>query len=195
MKYSNIFQEEASMKKIIVAMVSVFFFAATVQAGWLDTIKDTASDSIKQKVQEKTGGVTQPTVPGSSAISDISPDQQDANACTAYVHEDWKKTEKARKESNLKWGSSSYLPKKEWIDYMNDRYPNVKKKDFYVHYGKWFGKSCAYVTMTCRPKEPGCTAEMKCLDFYTRKGGLTCPPNLCTQDDKKCIEPYKPPVQ
>jgi hypothetical protein len=186
------------MKRIVVIMALVFCFTATAQAGWLDKIKEAAPDSIKQKVQDQTGGEAQPTVPsGSPAISGISPDQQDANACSAYVHEDWKKSEKALKESNLTWGSSRYLPKKEWIDYLTGRYPNVKreKNDFYVHFGKWFGNSCAYVDLKCVPKEPGCDASMKCLDFYTRKGGLTCPPNLCSQDDKKCIEPYKAPVK
>ena len=183
------------MKKIIVAMISVLIFAATAQAGWLDKVKDATSDVVKQKAQEQTDDVVKPVGSAVSApMSGLSPDQQDANACTAYVHEDWKKSEQALKESKLTWGSSRYLPKKEWIDYLKGRYPNIKreKNDFYIHAGKWFGKSCAYVDLKCVPKEPGCNAEMRCLDFYTRKGGLTCPPNLCTQDDKKCIEPYKP---
>ena len=187
------------MKRIVVIMALVFCFTATAQAGWLDKVKEATPDAVKQNIQGETKeAVPIPATPSvSRAASGLSPDQQDANDCSAYVHEDWKKSEKALKESNLTWGSSRYLPKNEWIDYLKGRYPNVKreKNDFYVHFGKWFGKSCAYVDLKCVPKEPGCNASMKCLDFYTRKGGLTCPSNLCSQDDKKCIEPYKPPVK
>lgn len=211
------------MKRIVVIMALVFCFSATAQAGWLDKIKEAAPEAVKQNIPgqskdaaseprsqgppsepvkqgnpEQSGEPAKPALPSvSRPVSGLSPDQQDANDCSAYVHEDWKKSEKALKESNLTWGSSRYLPKKEWIDYLKGRYPNMKreKNDFYVHFGKWYGKSCAYVTLKCVPKEPGCNAQMKCLDFYTRKGGQTCPPNLCSQDDKKCIEPYKPPVK
>ena len=186
------------MKKIIIIVLSVFCFSATAQAGWLDKIKEAAPDSIKQKIQEQTGGAVKPTVPsGSPAISGVSPDQQDANDCSAYVHEDYKKSQQALKTSGLTSGSSRYLPKKEWVDYLKGRYPNMKrgKNDFNIHFGKWFGISCAYFTLTCVPKEPGCNADMRCLDFYTRKGGLTCPPNICDHRDSKCIEPYKPPVK
>lgn len=126
----------------------------------------------------------------------ISPDQADANACIALVHEDYKKSNKDLETSTLKWGSSTYLPKKEWVNYLKERYPNIKrdKNDHYIRFGKWYGKSCAYVILTCVPKEPGCTAQMKCLDFYTRKGGQTCPSNICEYNDKKCIEPYKSPA-
>ncbi len=202
------------MKRIVVIMALVFCFTATAQAGWLDKIKEAAPDSVKQNTPGQTtdaapapvkqespgpsGETSKPALPSASpAASGISPDQADANACSQYIHEDWKKSEKALKESKLTWGSSRYLPKKEWIDYLKTRYPNMKRvnNDFYVHFGKWYGKSCAYVTLTCRPKEPGCDAQMKCLDFYTRKGGQTCPPNLCDHNDTKCIEPYKAPVQ
>jgi len=200
------------MKRIVVIMTLVFCFTSIAQAGWLDKVKEAGSDAVKQSIPGQTtdaapapapqgslgqaGEAAKPSLPSvSPAISGISPDQADANACTQYIHEDWKKSEKALKESKLTWGSSRYLPKKEWIDYLKGRYPNVKTKGFYVHYGKWYGKSCAYVDLTCRPKEPGCDIQMKCLDFYTRKGGQTCPPNLCDHNDTKCIEPYKPPVK
>jgi hypothetical protein len=207
------------MKRIVVITVLVFCFTSTAQAGWLDKVKESVPDAVKQGMQgqskettpetAKQGTVSLPVKqenPGQSEettkpaaplvrppASGLSPDQQDANACTAYVHEDWKKSKQALKESNLTRGSSSYLPKKEWIDYLKSRYPNLKKKDFYFHFGKWFGKSCAYVDLTCRSNEPGCDIQMKCLDFYTRKGGQTCPSNLCSYNDTKCIEPYKSP--
>ncbi len=145
---------------------------------------------------ETTSGTSPAAVPAekpAAAIPGISPDQADANACSQYVHEDYKKEQQDLKTTKLTWGSARYLAKKEWVDHLKARYPNVKreKNDFYIHFGKWFGKSCAYVDLKCVPKEPGCTATMKCLDFYTRKGGNTCPPNLCSFNDKKCIEPYK----
>jgi len=180
------------MKKLVVIIALVFCFTATAQAGWLDKVKEAGSDAVKQSIPGQTTGAApasapqgaaaepakqgslgqpgeaaKPSLPSASpAISGISPDQADANACTQYIHEDWKKSEKALKESKLTWGSSRYLPKKEWIDYLKTRYPNMKRvnNDFYVHFGKWYGKSCAYVTLTCRPKEPGCDAQMKCLD-------------------------------
>jgi hypothetical protein len=205
------------MKKIIVFMALVFCFAPTAQAGLLDTLKDAATSEVQKNIQQKTQEVTpeplkqgeastpeplklneapKPVPPSStSAVPVLSPDQTNANACSQYVHEDYKKSKKALEESRLTWGSSKYLPKKEWVDYLKGRYPNLKKKDFYYHYGKWFGKSCAYVDLTCRPNEPGCDIQMKCLDNYTRKGGKTCPPNLCSFDDTKCIEPYKAPEQ
>jgi hypothetical protein len=186
---------EPIMKKIIIMAVSVFCLSATVQAGWLDKVKDAVPDSIKQKVQEQTEGTVKQAEPsGTSPISGVSPDQKDANECSAYVHEDYKKEQKALKTSNLTRGSARYLPKKEWVDYLESRYPNMKreKNDFYIHFGKWFGKSCAYFTLKCVPGEPGCNAEMRCLDFYTRKGGRTCPPNVCDAKDSKCIESYKP---
>ncbi len=193
------------MKKIIF-MALVFCFASTAHAGWLDNVKDSAKSELQKNVQQKTQEVTpEPLKQGNGSqsvspsnkldIPGLSPDQANANACSKYVHEDYKKSKKALEESKLTWGSSKYLPKQEWIEYLKGRYPNVKKKDFYQHYGKWFGKSCAYVDLTCRPNEPGCDIQMKCLDNYTRKGGKTCPPNLCSFDDTKCIEPYKAPEQ
>ena len=210
------------MKKLVVIMALVFCFTATAQAGWLDKVKEAGSDAVKQTIPGQTTGAAPASAPQGAAaepakqgslgqpgeaakpslpsvsrpVSGISPDQQDANDCTAYVHEDYKKSKQALKESNLKRGSSNYLPKKEWMDYLKGRYPNMKfKNGFYWHFGKWFGKSCAYVDLTCRNNEPGCDISMKCLDFYTRKGGQTCPPNLCDHNDTKCIEPYKAPVQ
>ncbi|MDD4092299.1 MAG: hypothetical protein PHQ63_07035 [Smithellaceae bacterium] len=192
------------MKKIIVFMALVFCCSATAQAGWLDSVKDAAKDEVKKNIQEKTQEVTpeplkqseetKSVLPSSApAVPGLSPDQANANACSQYVHEDYKKSKKALEESKLTWGSSKYLPKKAWVDYLKGRYPNFTKRDFYYKYGKWFGKSCAYVDLTCRPNEPGCDIQMKCLDNYTRKGGNTCPPNLCSFDDKKCIEPFKAP--
>ena len=133
-----------------------------------------------------------PAAKPAASIPGISPDQADANACSQYVHEDYKQEKKDLETTTLTWGSARYLAKKEWEKRLKSRYPNIGRKDsLNTHYGKWFGKSCAYVTLKCVPKEPGCTVTMKCLDFYTRKGGNTCPPNLCSFNDKKCIEPYK----
>lgn len=195
------------MKRFAAVMALVISSTIPAEAGFLDKIKDAVPDAVKQQIPDpgKLEAVT-PAVPGipteaspavaNAPVSGLSPDQQDANACTAYVHEDYKKVEQALRDSKLVWGSARYLAKNEWVDLLKARYPNVKreKDDFYIRFGKWFGKSCAYVNLKCVPKEPGCDAEMRCLDFYTQKGGRTCPSNLCSDNDAKCIAPYKSPA-
>jgi len=203
------------MKRIAIVMALACWSTFQAEAGLLDKIKEAVPESAKQQMEGASkellpqSGKQESPVPvaagdqaevSKSMLADVpasgvSSDQQDANTCTAYTHEDYKKVQQALRDTKLVQGSARYLPKNEWVDLLKARYPNVKreKDDFYIRFGKWFGKSCAYVNLKCVPKEPGCDADMKCLDFYTRKGGQTCPPNLCSQNDVKCIAPYKPP--
>ena len=207
---------EAVMKRIAVVMALALCSAIPAEAGLLDKIKEAVPEAAKQQIQEPSkelspqpmkqevvtpaaaGIQTEAPKPAVAAApaSGLSPDQQDANACSAYTHEDYKKVEQALRDTKLVRGSSRYLAKNEWVDLLKARYPNMKreKDDFYIHFGKWFGKSCAYVNLKCVPKEPGCDADMRCMDFYTQRGGRTCPPNLCSDNDAKCIAPYKPPA-
>jgi hypothetical protein len=199
------------MKKILI-MIIILGFATTVNAGLFDKIKDAAKDAadqsapvkpdqpgIKQETPQQTEGSatgSQPAQPsGTKKAADpgISPDQQDANDCSKFSHEDYRKGKSDQEKSTLRDGSSRYLPKQEWVDYLKARYPNMHKTpDGYRYsFGKWFGISCADASLTCPKSAPGCDLNVRCYDFATRKGIKTCPINVCDSKDTKCLEKYK----
>ncbi|MCX5806978.1 MAG: hypothetical protein NT010_13115 [Proteobacteria bacterium] len=187
------------MRKLFVVLI-VIGFAATANAGLFDTIKDAAKDAAGQSVpkQETPAPVgeqaVQPSETKKTTDSGISPDQQDANTCTKFCHEDYLKAKDDLKKTTLKRGAASYLPKQEWIEYLKGRYPNMRQTPdgHRYNFGKWYGISCADAVLTCPKGDPGCSFDVRCYDFATRKNIKTCPVNVCESNDSKCNEKYKP---
>jgi hypothetical protein len=197
------------MKKLVV--IIALGFATTVNAGLFDTIKDAAKDAVGQSVpeikqdapQQQPPQETEDSTTGSQPTKavdqqttrnpNISPDQHDANDCTKFCHEDYLKAKDSLEKTTLKRGAASYLPKQEWIDYLKSRYPSMRKihDGFRYNFGKWYGISCADAVLTCPKGDPGCSFDVRCYDFATRKGIKTCPVNVCDSSDTKCLENYK----
>lgn len=180
---------------------------AVGQSAPVQKVQPATEPEVKQETPKKTEAIeqktdvpavsSQPTQPAEAQpvrIPGISPDQQDANDCSNYTYADYRKSEDALKKTNLKRGSARYLPKNEWIEYLKGRYPNMHQAPggYSYSFGKWFGISCAHITLTCPKGEPGCTINTsRCYDFASKKGIKTCPINVCEPNDTKCIEKYK----
>ncbi len=194
------------MRKLFVVLI-VMGFAATAHAGLFDKIQDAAKDVVTQPAPKQetpapattentgtSGKTVQPPEVKKAAAPGLTPDQQDANSCTQFTHEDYRKSKAALETTTLKHGTARYLPKQEWIEYLKGRYPNVRQTPdgFQHNFGKWHGISCSDAVLTCPKGEPGCNLTVRCYDFATRKNIKTCPINVCDFNDAKCNEKYKP---
>ncbi len=194
------------MRKLFLVLI-IIGFAATANAGLMDAIQGAAKDAVGQAAPKPavpdaaaakdavTGGqAVQAPEPIKAAAPSLSPDQQDANTCTQFTHEDYLKAKAALETTTLKRGTGRYLAKQEWINYLKGRYSNMRQTPdgFTYNFGKWHGTSCSDAVLTCPKSEPGCNLQVKCYDFATRKNIKTCPINVCDFNDAKCNEKYKP---